>query len=164
MNDCDNRIQKIYIKGKRFPVEVGMKQVQLTDTVVEGRRIPNGTINLYDTGGVFTDPNYQHDVRKGIPRLREAWHANDDNVEQLTKFTSKYTNEQLSDEEKRKVAFPLTYLPKKAKKGKAFTQMALAKQGIVTPEMEYIAIRENLGKENPDSYITPEFIRDEVAA
>ncbi|MBQ7734651.1 MAG: phosphomethylpyrimidine synthase ThiC, partial [Bacteroidales bacterium] len=164
MESCDNRIQKIHVKGKRFPIEVGMKQVLLTDTVVEGKRIPNGTINLYDTGGVFTDPGYQHDVRKGIPRLREAWHANDDNFVQLTEFTSKYTNEQLSDEEKRKVAFPLTYLPKKAKKGVAFTQMALARQGVVTPEMEYIAIRENLGKDDPDSYITPEFVRDEVAA
>ena len=68
MENCDNRIQKIHVKGKRFPIEVGMKQVLLTDTVVEGKRIPNGTINLYDTGGVFTDPGYQHDVRKGIPR------------------------------------------------------------------------------------------------
>ena len=160
----DDRVKKIYVKGKRFPVEVGMKQVLLTDTVVEGERIPNGSINLYDTGGVFTDPDYKHDVRKGIPRLREAWHKDDDNFEQLDAFTSRYTNAQLADDELKKIAFPITYLPKKAKKGKAFTQMALARQGIVTPEMEYIAIRENLGKENKDSYITPEFVRDEVAA
>ena len=160
----DDRVKKIYVKGKRFPVEVGMKQVLLTDTVVEGERIPNGSINIYDTGGVFTDPNYKHDVKKGIPRLREAWHKDDDNFEQLNEFTSRYTNAQLADDELKKIAFPITYLPKKAKKGKAFTQMALARQGIVTPEMEYIAIRENLGKENKDSYITPEFVRDEVAA
>ncbi|MBQ5423842.1 MAG: phosphomethylpyrimidine synthase ThiC, partial [Bacteroidales bacterium] len=160
----DDRVKKIYVKGKRFPVEVGMKQVLLTDTVVEGERIPNGSINLYDTGGVFTDPDYKHDVRKGIPRLREAWHKDDDNFEQLEAFTSRYTNAQLADDELKKIAFPITYLPKKAKKGKAFTQMALARQGIVTPEMEYIAIRENLGKDNKDSYITPEFVRDEVAA
>ena len=101
MENCDNRIRKIHVKGKRFPIKVGMKQVLLTDTVVEGKRIPNGTINLYDTGGVFTDTGYRHDVRKGIPRLREAWHANDDNFVQLTEFTSKYTNEQLTDEEKK---------------------------------------------------------------
>ena len=83
----DDRVKKIYVKGKRFPVEVGMKQVLLTDTVVEGERIPNGSINLYDTGGVFTDPDYKHDVRKGIPRLREAWHKDDDNFEQLNEFT-----------------------------------------------------------------------------
>ena len=160
----DDRVKKIYVKGKRFPVEVGMKQVLLTDTVVEGERIPNGSINLYDTGGVFTDPDYKHDVRKGIPRLREAWHKDDDNFEQLEAFTSRYTNAQLADDELKKIAFPITYLPKKAKKGKAFTQMALARQGIVTPEMEYIAIRENLGKDSKDSYITPEFVRDEVAA
>ena len=64
MENCDNRIRKIHVKGKRFPIEVGMKQVLLTDTVVEGKRIPNGTINLYDTGGVFTDLDYRHDVRK----------------------------------------------------------------------------------------------------
>ncbi len=81
-----------------------------------------------------------------------------------TMTTSSSSTNQLADDELKKIAFPITYLPKKAKKGKAFTQMALARQGIVTPEMEYIAIRENLGKDSKDSYITPEFVRDEVAA
>ena len=121
-------------------------------------------MNIYDTSGVFGDNNYKHDVRKGIPRLREEWHKNDDNFEQLSAFTSDYTNSQEIDEEVKKIAFPVKYLPKRAKKGVAFTQMALARQGIITPEMEYIAIRENLGQSNEKSYITPEFIRDEVAA
>ncbi len=180
MENCnsDNRIKKIYVKGERFPISVGMKQVLLTDTVIEGKHIPNDPVNIYDTSGVFGDENYTHDVGKGIPRLREAWHKDDTNFVQLKEFTSRYTNEQLADKELQKVAFPISYLPKKAKKGVAFTQMALAKQGIVTPEMEYIAIRENLGRlasagnksnasnvNNTNDYqITPEFIRDEVAA
>lgn len=159
----EDRIKKIHIKGKLFPIEVAMKQVLLTDTVKDGVKISNGSVNLYDTGGVFTDPSYKHDVRKGIPRLREQWHKDDDNFVQMDKFTSTYTNTQLDDKEAHKIAFPFHYLPKKAKKGSAFTQLALARKGIITPEMEYIAIRENLGKDDPDSYITPEFVRDRVA-
>ena len=180
MENCNSegRIKKIYVKSEKFPFAVGMKQVILTDTVVEGKHIANPPVNIYDTSGVFGDKDYTHDVKKGIPRLREAWHKDDDNFVQLDKFTSDYTNAQLADEKLKKVAFPITYLPKKAKKGVAFTQMALAKQGIITPEMEYIAIRENLGRVAPagnkadvsnvnstnDYQITPEFIRQEVAA
>lgn len=166
MENCysNDRVKKIYVKGKRFPIEVGMKKVILTDTVKDGERISNGELNIYDTSGVFGDDNYRHDVRKGIPRLREQWHKDDNNIEQLNKFTSEYTNAQEQDEEVKKIAFPVKYLPKRAKKGVAFTQMALARQGIITPEMEYIAIRENLGQESKESYITPEFVRDEVAA
>ncbi len=164
-NNCnsDNKIKKIYVKGKLLPIEVGMNQVELTDTIVNGEAKSNGTINLYDTSGVFGNKDFKHDVKQGIPRIREAWHKEDNNFVQLDKFTSEYTNEQINNEQIKKIAFPITYLPKKAKQGVAFTQMALAKQGIISPEMEYIAIRENLGQENPESYITPEFIRQEVA-
>ncbi|MBR0072651.1 MAG: phosphomethylpyrimidine synthase, partial [Bacteroidales bacterium] len=129
--------EKIYVKSDRFPIQVGMRRVQLTDTVVDGKRISNGSINLYDTSGVFTDPAVEIDIRKGLPRLREEWHRNDDNVEQLSAFSSEYTNRQLADESLKPFTFPVVNLPKRAVKGKAFTQMALAKQGIVTPEMEY---------------------------
>lgn len=173
MENCNSndKIRKIYIEGEKFPIKVGMKQVLLTDTVVEGKHIQNDPVNIYDTGGVFTEKDYKHDVRKGIPRLREAWHKDDKNYVQQDKFLSVYTNEQMADEELKKVTFPITYLPKKAKKGEAFTQMALAKKGIITPEMEYVAIRENLGhkvvtdsKTKTDYTITPEFVRQEVAA
>lgn len=181
MENCysNDRIKKIYVKGEIFPIEVGMKKVLLTDTVkniknedgtTTQQKISNGELNIYDTSGVFSDENYKHDIRKGIPRIREAWHKEDRNFEQLNGFTSQYTNEQEQDEEVKKIAFPIKYLPKRAKKGTAFTQMALAKQGIITPEMEYIAIRENLGyakNENfngKTSYITPEFVRQEVAS
>lgn len=181
MENCysNDRIKKIYVKGEIFPIEVGMKKVLLTDTVkniknedgtTTQQKISNGELNIYDTSGVFGDESYKHDVRKGIPRIREAWHKEDKNFEQLNGFTSQYTNAQEQDEEVKKIAFPIKYLPKRAKKGTAFTQMALAKQGIITPEMEYIAIRENLGyakNENfngKTSYITPEFVRQEVAS
>ncbi len=156
--------EKIYVESERFPIKVGMRRVKLTDTVVDGQHISNGSINLYDTSGVFTDPNVHIDIRKGLPRLREQWHANDDNVVQLERFTSEYTNRQLKDESLKPFMFPVVHLPKQAKKGKAFTQMALARRGIITPEMEYVAIRENMGKKDGDSYITAEFVRDEIAA
>lgn len=162
--DCLDKIRKIYVSGERFPIKVGMKQVELTDTVVEGKHYPNAPINIYDTSGVFSDEDYKHDIKKGIPRLREQWHKNDNNFETLTAFSSDFTNEQLQDEELKQYEFPIKYMPKRAKKGVAFTQMALAKQGIITPEMEYISIRENLGKKDTSSYITPEFVRDEVAS
>jgi phosphomethylpyrimidine synthase len=160
-----NASKKIYIEGKQHKIKVGMRQVQLTDTVVEGKRIKNGTINLYDTSGVFTDPDVDIDIRKGLLRIREQWHKDDknDNLEQLSSFTSKYSNEQLQDKSLEKFRFPIVNLPKRAKKGKEITQMFLAKQGIITPEMEYVAIRENLSNDYSKSYITPEFVREEVA-
>ncbi|MBP5757935.1 MAG: phosphomethylpyrimidine synthase, partial [Bacteroidales bacterium] len=140
--------EKIYVESDRFPIRVGMRRVQLTDSVIDGQRISNGSINLYDTSGVFTDPDVQIDIKKGLPRLREAWHKNDDNVEQLDAFTSEYTNRQLADESLKPFMFPVVNLPKRAVKGKAFTQMALARKGVVTPEMEYVAIRENMGRKD----------------
>ncbi|MDO5760800.1 MAG: phosphomethylpyrimidine synthase ThiC [Bacteroidota bacterium] len=174
MEKCfsNDRIKKIYIKGEKFPIEVGMKKVILTDTLkniknsdgtTTQERVSNGEINIYDTSGVFGEENYKHDVSKGIPRIREAWHKEDKNFEQLEGFTSEYTQQQEQDEEVKQIAFPIKYLPKRAKKGEAFTQMALAKKGIITPEMEYIAIRENLGYKENETYITPEFVRQEVA-
>lgn len=154
MEQCNsnNRIKKIYITADNPNIKVGMKQVILTNTVIEGKHFANPPVNIYDTSGVFGDEDYKHDVKQGIPRIREQWHKEDDNFVQLEKFTSEYTNQQLQDKAIQKIAFPITYMPKKAKKGKAFTQMALAKKGIITPEMEYIAIRENLGLTNLASH------------
>ena len=131
-----DKSKKIYIEGNMFPIKVGMKQVTLTDTIIDGKHYSNGTINLYDTCGLFTDDNAQVDIKKGLPRIREQWHKDDTNFEQLSAFTSKYTNEQINDESLKDFMFPIHNLPKKAKNGEAFTQMALAKKGIITPEME----------------------------
>lgn len=158
-----NASKKIYIEGKQHKIKVGMRQVKLTDTVIEGKRISNGSINIYDTSGFFTDSNVEIDIKKGLPRLRDSWHKDDDNFDTLSSFTSKYSNEQLEDKSLKEFRFPIINMPKRAKKGKEITQMALAKKGIITPEMEYVAIRENLSNDYSKTYITPEFVREEVA-
>lgn len=157
--------KKIYEKGNIHDIEVGMREVQLTDTVIEGKRHSNGTIRLYDTSGVYTDPNVKIDLKKGLPRLRDKWLSKRDDLQKLDNFTSVYSKLRLNDPELEALRFQPQNLPYKAKPGRQITQMALAKQGIITPEMEYVAIRENLTRQNKGtSYITPEFVRDEVAA
>ena len=142
-----------------------MREVQLTDTVIEGKRHSNGTIRLYDTSGVYTDPNVKIDLKKGLPRLRDKWLSKRDDLQKLDNFTSVYSKLRLNDPELEALRFQPQNLPYKAKPGRQITQMALAKQGIITPEMEYVAIRENLTRQNKEtSYITPEFVREEVAA
>lgn len=157
--------KKIYEKGNIHDIEVGMREVQLTDTVIEGKRHSNGTIRLYDTSGVYTDPNVKIDLKKGLPRLRDKWLSKRDDLQKLDNFTSVYSKLRLNDPELEALRFQPQNLPYKAKPGRQITQMALAKQGIITPEMEYVAIRENLTHQNKEtSYITPEFVREEVAA
>lgn len=157
--------KKIYEKGNIHDIEVGMREVQLTDTVIEGKRHSNGTIRLYDTSGVYTDPNVKIDLKKGLPRLRDKWLSKRDDLQKLDNFTSVYSKLRLNDPELEALRFQPQNLPYKAKPGRQITQMALAKQGIITPEMEYVAIRENLTRQNKEtSYITPEFVREEVAA
>ena len=157
--------KKIYEKGNIHDIEVGMREVQLTDTVIEGKRHSNGTIRLYDTSGVYTDPNVKIDLKKGLPRLRDKWLSKRDDLQKLDNFTSVYSKLRLNDPELEALRFQPQNLPYKAKPGCQITQMALAKQGIITPEMEYVAIRENLTRQNKEtSYITPEFVREEVAA
>ena len=133
-----NASKKIYIEGKQHKIKVGMRQVQLTDTVVEGKKIKNGTINLYDTSGVFTDPDVDIDIRKGLLRIREQWHKDDknDNLEQLSSFTSKYSNEQLQDKTLEKFRFPIVNLPKRAKKGKEITESEAEVYNEITEEVE----------------------------
>ena len=157
--------KKIYEKGNIHDIEVGMREVQLTDTVIEGKRHSNGTIRLYDTSGVYTDPNVKIDLKKGLPRLRDKWLSKRDDLQKLDNFTSVYSKLRLNDPELEALRFQPQNLPYKAKPGRQITQMALAKQGIITPEMEYVAIRENLTRQNKEtSYIIPEFVREEVAA
>lgn len=156
--------KKVYIKGEIHDINVGMREVQLTDTVIDGVRHSNGSIRLYDTSGVYTDDAVKIDLKKGLPRLRDQWLSKRDDLQKLDDFTSVYSKLRLNDPALEALRFQPKNLPYKAKKGCEITQMALAKKGIITPEMEYVAIRENLAagkKEN--SYITPEFVRQEVA-
>ena len=161
--------EKVYVDGNLHPIKVGMRRVNLTPTVkiVNGERQvrQNDPVMVYDTSGVFTDPNVTVDINQGIPRLREAWIKERDDLEQLPGITSEYGLQREADKTLDSIRFARRYAPRRAKEGRQITQMALAKQGIITPEMEYVAIRENMNAAELgiESHITPEFVREEVA-
>lgn len=172
-NDMKNSYpgsEKVYVPGKLYDIQVGMRKVNLTDTVkiVDGKRITrhNGPIYVYDTSGAYTDPKIEIDLEKGLPRLRESWIIERNDVERLSEITSQYGRSRMADKSLDPIRFKHVQLPYRAKTGKEITQMYYAKKGIITPEMEYVAIRENLQNEmlGIKSHITPEFVRDEVAA
>jgi phosphomethylpyrimidine synthase len=178
--------KKVYVQGKIHDIKVGMREITLTDTLVSGSKDTpvyekNEPLCVYDTSGFYTDENVEIDVHKGIPRLREAWIDARDDVELLTSTNSQFAQQRLDDEGVDDIRFEHLPQMRIAKKGKNVTQMHYARQGIITPEMEYIAIRENLKREevkdatlllqhkgqsfgaNIPEQITPEFVRDEVA-
>lgn len=161
--------EKIYVNGKLHPVKVAMRRINLTPTVkIEGEEkitTENTPVTVYDTSGVYTDPAVKVDINKGIPRLREEWIAERDDLEQLPGITSEYGRQREADKSLDSIRFAHRYAPRRAKDGCEITQMALARKGIITPEMEYVAIRENCLAEELgiDSHITPEFVRIEVA-
>ena len=163
--------EKAYMNGKLFPfIRVGMQKVNLTPTVkiVNGEKVmtPNTPVYIYDTSGPFSDPSIQIDLKKGLPRMRESWITARGDVEQLPSITSEYGKMRRDDKSLDHLRFEHIALPYRAKAGKCCTQMYYAKQGIVTPEMEYVAIRENMNCQELgiDTHITPEFVRDEIAA
>lgn len=163
--------EKAYMNGKLFPfIRVGMQKVNLTPTVkiVNGEKVmtPNAPVYIYDTSGPFSDPSMQIDLKKGLPRMRESWITARGDVEQLPSITSEYGKMRRDDKSLDHLRFEHITLPYRAKAGKCCTQMYYAKQGIVTPEMEYVAIRENMNCQELgiDTHITPEFVRDEIAA
>ncbi|MDE6113614.1 MAG: phosphomethylpyrimidine synthase ThiC [Muribaculum sp.] len=162
--------EKIYIKGKIHDINVPMRRINLTPTVkvINGERMvhENAPVYVYDTSGAYTDPQIKIDINSGLPRTREQWIASRDDVEQLDCISSDYGKEREADKSLDAIRFSHRHAPRRAKEGKAITQMALARQGIITPEMEYVAIRENMNNEalGIDSHITPEFVRDEIAA
>ena len=161
--------EKIYVNGKLHPVKVAMRRINLTPIVkIEGEEkitTENTPVTVYDTSGVYTDPSVKVDINKGIPRLREEWIAERDDLEQLPGITSEYGRQREADKSLDSIRFAHRYAPRRAKDGCEITQMALARKGIITPEMEYVAIRENCLAEELgiDSHITPEFVRKEVA-
>ncbi len=162
--------EKIYIKGKIHDINVPMRRINLTPTVkvINGERMvhENAPVYVYDTSGAYTDPQIKIDINSGLPRTREQWIAFRDDIEQLDCISSDYGKEREADKSLDAIRFSHRHAPRRAKEGKAITQMALARQGIITPEMEYVAIRENMNNEalGIDSHITPEFVRDEIAA
>ncbi len=177
---------KMYVDGENPGVRVGMREITLSDTFAGGTEEnpkfeSNEPVRVYDTSGPYTDPEFTLDVRTGLPKMREAWIEGRDDTELLDSKTSTYSQQRMADEGLDHIRFE--HLPKirRAKSGKNVTQMHYARQGIITPEMEYVAIRENMGREKiraellaqqhagqsfgaeiPD-FITPEFVRDEIA-
>ncbi|MCM1164305.1 MAG: phosphomethylpyrimidine synthase ThiC [Muribaculaceae bacterium] len=162
--------EKVYIDGTIHPIKVGMRRVNLTPTVTVKGDVTttraNEPVYVYDTSGVYTDPDVKVDINQGIPRLRESWLAERSDLEQLPGITSEYGRRREGDPTLDSIRFAHRYAPRRAAKGAEITQMALAKKGIITPEMEYAAIRENCNAQamGIDTYITPEFVRQEIAA
>lgn len=162
--------EKIYVPGTIHPVKVAMRRISQYPTIKieDGKRVeyPNAPVTVYDTSGVYTDPAHHVDVNEGIPRIREQWVIDRGNTEELPEITSKYGRQRLEDKSLDHIRFPKLHKPRRAKDGAMCTQMDYAKAGIITAEMEYVAIRENLDNKERgiDSHITPEFVRSEVAA
>ncbi|MBD5291617.1 MAG: phosphomethylpyrimidine synthase ThiC [Bacteroides sp.] len=161
---------KIYVEGKNKGVKVGMRKIHQYPTVKieNGKRVeyPNEDIVVYDTSGPYTDPDIKIDINAGLPRDRRQWVLDRDDTVELEDITSDYGRERRDDRSLDGIRFPIAHKPRKAKEGHRVTQMSYARRGIVTPEMEYVAIRENADNEarGIKSYITPEFVRDEIAA
>lgn len=161
---------KKYVNGELYPIRVAMREVHQhpTVTIENGERIerPNEPVTLYDTSGPYTDPDFKIDINKGLPRLRENWVEQRGDTVVLSDITSQYGKARRDNQELKAIRFPVDHLPRVAKEGKRVTQLFYARNGIITPEMEYVAIRENLDNKarGIKTYITPEFVRDEVAA
>jgi phosphomethylpyrimidine synthase len=180
--------QKIHVAGSRPDLRVAMREIAQTSTRIAlsggaSREETNPAIRVYDTSGPYTDPAARIDLRQGLPALREHWIIERNDTALLTRESSRYSQERLANQELDSLRFALTRLPRRALAGKNVTQLHYARQGIITPEMEYIAIRENmslqqaralgaLGQQHPGQHfgaripndITPEFVRGEIAA
>ncbi|HCL4435109.1 TPA: phosphomethylpyrimidine synthase ThiC [Salmonella enterica] len=179
--------KRIYVIGSQHDIRVPMREIQLSPTLISGTKDhpqyeENEAIPVYDTSGPYGDPDVAINVQQGLAKLRQPWIEARADVETLSDRSSAYTRERLTDEGLDALRFTGLLTPKRAKAGKRVTQLHYARNGIVTPEMEFIAIRENMGRERirsevlrhqhpgmsfgarlPEN-ITPEFVRDEVAA
>ncbi len=176
--------KKIYVEGRIHDIRVAMREISLNDTVQkfnpDAPVEKNAPLTVYDTSGPYTDPNQEIDVKMGLPKIREQWILDREDVEELNSISSAYGQQRLNDSSLDSLRFEYLKKPLRAKPGKNVTQMHYAKRGIITPEMEYIAIRENqkieewnnqmqqhpgesFGANTPKGKITPEFVRDEVA-
>jgi phosphomethylpyrimidine synthase len=172
--------RKVYIQGPRPDIRVPMREISQSDTPASFGAEKNAAIYVYDTSGPYTDPAAEIDVRSGLPALRAKWIEERGDTEELPGPTSRYGVERLLDPRLAEMRFRLTRRPRRAKPGANVSQMHYARRGMVTPEMEFIAIRENqrrdllaelLTRQHPGepfgaaipAAITPTFVRDEVA-
>ncbi|MBA8199763.1 phosphomethylpyrimidine synthase ThiC [Citrobacter freundii] len=179
--------KRIYIAGSQPDIRIPMREIQLSPTLTGGSKDTpqfeeNEPIPVYDTSGPYGDPDIAINVQLGLAKLRQPWISARNDSEELDDRSSAYTKERLADDGLDELRFNGLLTPKRAKTGRCVTQLHYARQGIVTPEMEFIAIRENMGRERirsevlrhqhpgmsfgaslPEN-ITAEFVRDEVAA
>ena len=176
--------KKVYIQGELYSdVKVAMREIRLDPTMVDDKIVEeNPPVTVYDTSGPYTDPDHVIDIYKGLEPIRQKWILQRGGVRDLTKFSSEYCNERLENTSLDGIRFPNIRMPLKAKAGENVTQMHFAKNGLITAEMEYIAIRENqriedmeeklakqhpgesFGAQIPKKRITAEFVRQEVAS
>ncbi|HEX6901905.1 MAG TPA: phosphomethylpyrimidine synthase ThiC [Thermoanaerobaculia bacterium] len=147
--------RKVYVEGATHGVRVPVREIRVSPTRTHsGATVENPPVTVYDTSGPYTDPAAEIDLRKGLPPLRREWIAARGDVEELAAVTSLYGRQREADPRLASIRFGPARKPLRAKPGANVTQMHYAKTGIVTPEMEFIALREGL---------RPEFVRDEVA-
>jgi len=172
--------RKVYIQGSRPDIQVPFREISLSDTPSMFGAEKNPPVMVYDTSGPYTDPAINIDIRNGLPALRAKWIEERNDTEQLDGPSSEFGHQRKTDPELAEMRFNLLRLPRRAKAGMNVSQMHYARKGIITPEMEYIAIRENQRRENMSELlqtqhkghdfgasipkvITPEFVRSEVA-
>ena len=172
--------RKVYIQGSRPDIQVPFREISLSDTPSAFGAEKNPPVMVYDTSGPYTDPNIKIDIRNGLPALRATWIEERNDTEQLDGPSSSFGVERQNDPALAEMRFNLSRKPRRAKTGMNVSQMHYARKGIITPEMEYIAIRENQRRENMSELlqtqhqghdfgasipkvITAEFVRDEVA-
>jgi phosphomethylpyrimidine synthase len=174
--------KKIYVEGSRPDIRVPMREITLADTPTDFGGEKNPAVRVYDTSGPYTDPAIKIDVRKGLPDIRTPWIDARGDTEFLHGNSSAFTRERLNDPKLTALRFEHLRSPRRAKSGHNVTQMHYARKGIITPEMEYIAIRENMSLQQAKDLgvlsaqhpgmsfgaaipkeITPEFVRSEVA-
>lgn len=184
--------RKIFVKGEIHDIEVAMREISLSETKIHngfGLTEKNPPVTIYDTSGPYTDPDAVIDVKAGLPRIREKWITRRGDVEKLDQISSAYGAQRLGDPSLDHLRFAFQHQPYRATAGSNVSQMHYARKGIITAEMEYIAIRENqridlvnqqlaeqaatmnhqhkgnsFGANTPKGYITPEFVREEVAS
>jgi phosphomethylpyrimidine synthase len=173
--------RKVHVTGSRPDLRVPMREIDLSDTPRVFGADKNAPFTVYDTSGPYTDPGARIDLTAGLPALRAAWIAERGDTEQLTGLSSEFGRKRAADPRLANVRFPHVPRPRCARSGANVSQMHYARRGMVTPEMEFIAIRENqkleamrespLLRQHPgesfgasiQKFITPEFVRDEVA-
>ncbi|MCV2503791.1 MAG: phosphomethylpyrimidine synthase ThiC, partial [Neisseriaceae bacterium] len=179
---------KIYLQGSRPDILVPMREIQQSDTITSIKSVHNPPIPVYDTSGIYSQKNSEINLEKGLPQIRSSWIKRRNDTDQLTHSSSEYAKTRQQDSKIKNFRFNYIHQPLRAKSGLNITQMHYAKQGIITDEMEFVAIRErakisklmqmpeyqSLLKQHPGQYqsnyfptnidqITPEFVRQEIA-